>query len=150
MIKRKHIIGTLIIIALSFFIIYRLNIKRSDQLNEQGVRPDVAQAIEDAFPNSKRTRLAALQLARAFQRAVDRPENAAEINKTYEKAISCIEAVSLAQNEPESDRISTQVESMVVNTWARSRSYVKYNARLSGGVFDMIQPDSKNCDFELR
>jgi hypothetical protein len=119
-----------------------------DEINADGVRPDVADKIKRAFPDSERKRAAATQLARAFQLAVEKPERALEVNVQYERAQACMYAIEGVGHGDPPTETSTLIESWVVNSLARSRAYLRYNATLSGEVFEVIEANISSCDFD--
>ena len=120
-----------------------------DKLNAHGIRDDVAVAIQMAFPESAKVRAAATQLARTTQLAIDNPENALEINKLDESATACYYAIRGEVMENENTSVVLKVEAMVVNSYQRSRAYIRYNSRLSGRVFKSIAPDFSLCEFDV-
>jgi hypothetical protein len=120
-----------------------------DALNSDGIRDDVAVAIQQAFPESERVRAAATQLARTTQLAIDKPENALEINKLDEAATACYYAIRGDVSENENTSVPLKVEAMVVNSYRRNRSYIRYNSKLSGRIFESIRPDFSRCEFDV-
>lgn len=120
-----------------------------DTLNAEGIRDDVAAAIQKTFPHSERVRAAATQLARTTQLAIDNPENALEINKLDEAATACYYAIRGDIRENENTSVPLKVEAMVVNTYQRNRAYIRYNSKLSGRIFEGIRPDFSQCDFDV-
>ena len=139
-----YILGVLIF---GFFLIHRLSAKNGDVLNAQGIRADTANTIDQEFGYSKEVHLAAIQFARAIQRAIDDPENAVAIDPDMDRAMSCFRAIASSDDDT-AFSIMQRLEGIVVNTWTRSRSYIKYNARLSGGTYSIIPPNLKMCDFK--
>jgi hypothetical protein len=120
-----------------------------DKLNAQGIRDDVAAAIQKTFPKSERVRAAAIQLARTTQLAIDNPENALEINKLDEAATACYYAIRGDVIENENTSVPLKVEAMVVNSYQRNRAYIRYNSKLSGRIFESIRPDFSLCEFDV-
>ena len=119
-----------------------------DQLNSDGIRSDVAKAIAEKFPESEKKRAASIQLARAFQMSIDHPDEALKVNQIYEKAMGCLMAIEgwgLTFGPTETSGI---IEGFVVNSLRRSRSYIHYNAGLSGQIFGGPQPDITSCEFD--
>ena len=145
----KYVLFALAALTTGYFLIGRTPFRNLDPLNRDGIRSDVAVAIDELYPGPEPTHLAVIQLARAFQRAIDHPEDALEVHAVYFKAKCCLRAVTEAEDDSAADLISRTLESLTVNTWARSRSYVKYNANLSGGVYPMTQPRAGDCEFDL-
>ncbi len=119
-----------------------------DQLNSDGVRSDVAQAIAHTFPESEKKRAAATQLARAFQMAIENPERALEINNNWEKAQACVYAIEGTGPADSATNTGDIIESLVVNSSKRSRAYIRYNANLSGHIFNVIGADLSACSFD--
>jgi hypothetical protein len=119
-----------------------------DLLNSDGVRADVAAEIAKAFPESEKKRAAATQLARAFQIGLDRPDDASDVYAIYEKAKSCLNAVEGLGPNSGPTGTSTKIESWVVNTTARSRAYIHYNAGLSGRMFTGPGENIADCNFD--
>lgn len=141
------VVLTAVILIVIFFSKYVSGSK--DVLNSDGIREDVAVAIANTFPDSEKRRAGAVQLARAFQLAIDEPENALETHKIYETAMACLYAIRGDVHENEDTALSSKVEVMVVNSYKRSRAYIKYNGRLSGQIFHSIQPDFSQCEFDV-
>lgn len=119
-----------------------------DTLNEDGIRDDVALAIAQVVPDSERTRAAATQMARALQLAIDQPDRALEIHSLDEAASACLYAIRGTVRENEFTSLPLKIEAMVVNTYRRSRAYIRYNGKLSGRIFKSIQPDLSQCEFD--
>ena len=120
-----------------------------DKLNADGVREDVAVAIQETFPESKLTQAAATQVARTIQLSIDEPENALEIHRRGEAATACWYAVKGDRHEDENTSLVLKVEAMVVNSYERSRAYIRYNSKLSGRIFEGIRPDLSRCEFDV-
>ena len=152
MTRRKYAILLLIVVTLILIAFRGLRAKTTDIKNDHGIRPDVEAAIENAFPDSKPMRSAATQFARALQMGIDRPEDAVEIVKLADKGARCLEAVANLDPNYEGRKldISIDIEGMVANTWARSRAYTKYNAKLSGMVFDAVHGTLQDCEAEYK
>lgn len=140
-------VGALIAVVLIAITILKLSGGSKDVLNADGIRDDVATAIASTFPESERKRASAVQLARVFQFAIDEPEKALEIHKLFETSMACYYAIRGDVEENEENAMSAKVEVMVVNSYDRSRAYIRYNGKLSGQVFESIQPDLSACDF---
>ncbi len=121
----------------------------NDALNADGIRDDVAVAIQQAFPESEIVRAAATQVARTIQLSIDDPKNALEIRRRGEAATECWYAVRGDVSENENTSLVLKVEAMVVNSYQRSRAYIRYNSKLSGQIFDSIQPDFSSCEFDV-
>lgn len=120
-----------------------------DTLNADGIRDDVAAAIAQTIPDSERTRSAATQMARALQLAIDEPDRALEIHQIDEAASACLYAIRGDVRENETTSLPLKIEAMVVNSYARSRAYIRYNSKLSGRIFEGIRPDLSRCDFDV-
>ena len=136
--------------AISIVIFFSKYVSGSnDVLNSDGIREDVAVAIANTFPDSEKKRAGAVQLARAFQLAIHEPENALETYKIYEAAKACLNAIRGDIHENEETAISSKIEAMVVNSYERSRAYIRYNGKLSGQIFRSIQPDFSRCEFDV-
>ncbi len=125
-----------------------------DEVDANGVRPDVKREIEKLYPTPGPERNAATQLARALQRAIAAPEEALLINEEFEAATACLLAVDkqtdTRHDSPPDDSVSRsiRIESFVINSKERARAYIRYNANLSGQLFPGIAPDQSRCDNE--
>ena len=119
-----------------------------DALDADGVRADVAAEIAKAFPESEKKRAAATQLARALQRGIDKPDDAIEIYALWERAATCLSAVEGLDRTSAPTETSSLIEGWVVNTTARSRAYIHYNAGLGGRILKGSGIDPGSCDFD--
>lgn len=148
--KNKWIsLAIIIVIAgLLVLVLRHHRLASKDQLNADGIRPDVAEKIAHAFPKSERKRGAATQLARAFQLSIMQPDRALEINALYERAKACLLAIEGKGPADGPSDISPLIEGWVVDSIARSRAYIHYNAGLSGQVFSGPDADISSCDFD--
>lgn len=115
-----------------------------------GIRPDVRISIAEQFSASANLRAAAEQLAAAFQLAIDKPDQALEVNRAYEKAKSCLRAIDELDPYETVREVSRFVEASVVNSRDRAAAYLRYNTNLSGQIFDPINPSLKNCNFDVQ
>lgn len=140
--------GALSAVAVILFAIFNFGGGTKDTLNTEGIRDDVAEDIARTFPNSETLRAAATQLARSLQLAIDKPENALEIEKQDDAATACYYAIRGQVLEDEESSVPLKVEGMVVNSYARSEAYIRYNGKLSGRIFQSIHPDISRCDFD--
>jgi hypothetical protein len=147
--NKKILLGALAAIILVAVVISKFFGPSKDILNADGIRDDVAVAIQKTFPDSKLIRAAATQKARALQLAIDDPENALEIRRIGEAATACYYAVKGDVSENENTSVVLKVEAMVVNSYQRSRAYIRYNSKLSGRIFQSIQPDFARCEFDV-
>lgn len=71
-----------------------------DEVDANGIRPDVKKEIEKLYPTPGPERNAANQLARALQRAIAAPEEALLINEEFEAATACLLAVDTRHDSP--------------------------------------------------
>ena len=139
-------VGTIVLVVFAFS---KCSEGSKDALNPDGIRDDVAVAIQTTFPESDKVRAAATQLARTTQLAIDKPENALEINKLDEAATACYYAIRGDVSENENTSVPLKVEAMVVNSYRRNRAYIRYNSKLSGRIFESIRPDFSRCEFDV-
>jgi hypothetical protein len=110
------------------------------------VRPSVADAIRRRYAYSNKTRAAALELARQYQIAVSFPDLARQTYKAMDQASSCFGALIGAQSYGE----SREIEGLVVDTYQRSKSYLKYNALLSGHTYLVNPSSTEDCISEIK
>jgi hypothetical protein len=138
-----------LITGLLFFILRnRPSSTSTDQLNAEGIRSDVEKAIAEKFPESEKKRAAVTQMARAFQKAIDYPDNALEIDRIWTKSQECLDAIEGLTPADGPTGTSGVIESFVVNSFARSRAYTHYNAGLSGQVSPGIEANINSCEFD--
>ncbi|CAN5514245.1 hypothetical protein BH10BDE1_BH10BDE1_13880 [soil metagenome] len=142
-------IGAIVAVILIAIAILKFSSGSKDVLNADGVRDDVAVAIQQTFPESEMVRAAATQVARTIQLSIDDPENALEIRRRGEAATACWYAVRGEVSENENTSLVLKVEAMVVNSYRRTRAYIRYNSKLSGQIFESIQPDFSSCEFDV-
>lgn len=118
-----------------------------DEVDADGIRPDVRKEIEKLYPSPGAKRDAAVQLARVLQKALRTPEDAPAINKEFEAATACILAVDETHDDPPNDSVtrSIRIESFVVNSAKRAEAYLRYNAILSDNLYPGIAPDDSQC-----
>lgn len=135
-------------IGLFVFILRNHRLANKDQLNADGIRDDVAKAIAEKFPESEKKRAAVTQLARAFQLAIDHPDNALEVNRIHEKAHECLDAIEGLGPYDGPTFTGSIIEGFVVNSLERTRSYIHYNAGLSGYVFQDTNAKMASCEFD--
>jgi hypothetical protein len=149
-VKNKWIwLAIIILIGGLLFLFLRNNPTRGiDQLNSDGIRDDVAKAIAEKFPESEKKRAAAIQLARAFQMAIDHPDEALKVDHIYEKATGCLMAIEGVGPMDGPTGTSPIIEGFVVNSIQRNRSYIHYNAGLSGQIFSGPEGNITFCEFD--
>lgn len=126
----------LIVALLSTAVIQAAPTIDGEDANNNGIRDDVDWYISKQ-KWSEQQRLAAESLAQAMQEALlnagQDKEQARAIGNRIGKATTCLyEAKSVV--EPPS-LISTKIETLTFNTWARKDSYKKFNSAVSGMAF---------------
>ena len=150
--KNKFVLfglAALVVVLLIFLATSLLKHGHKEKLNEDGIREDVAAEISTKFPNSEKKRAAAIQLSRAFQTAIDNPGEASAANELYERAASCLKAIEGVPVRGQPTGTSALIESWVVNSYERSQAYIRYNAGLSGRIFQSIDPEISKCEFDV-
>ena len=118
-----------------------------EDANHDGVRDDVEKYIESMPAVSENVKKAMKQSARALQtaqRAVGRRDSAAAARE-ISRGVSCLEKMSPADSD-DFVGLGRLIEAKMVNTPARSRRYIKFNASLSGMLLGA--PRHSSCDFE--
>lgn len=154
MAKRSLWIVIAILVLGFVFLILRLgligptDIAVHDELNSEGIRPDVAAEIARTFSESERKRAATTQLARSLQMAIAQPEEALKINAIYERAQLCLDAIEGLRPTDPPTYTNSKIEGWVVNSKARARAYIRYNSNLSGHIFKVPSADISMCDFD--
>jgi len=140
---------TIILIAgLLVLVLRNHRLASKDQLNADGIRDDVAQAIAQRFPESEKKRAAATQLARVLQMGIDRPDDALKMDPVYTKAIECMDAIEGLGPADGPTETATIIEGFVVNSFERTRSYIHFNAGFSGHIFPGIRANIASCEFD--
>lgn len=107
-------------------------------------RIEVEKKLLKQFSHSKRLQAASLEYARQFQVAILFPQLARENYTKMDKARSCFAALY----GDEYYKRSREMEAMVVNTYARAKAYLKYNANLSGYMYDVNPTTVNDCHFD--
>lgn len=108
-------------------------------------RPDVEKELLKKFSHSKKLQKAALEYARQFQVAISFPELAREIYTKVDKASMCFDALYGSNSHIP----SREIEALVVNTYGRAKAYLKYNANLSGYMYEVPTPNVADCHFDV-
>ncbi|WP_374001541.1 hypothetical protein [Bdellovibrio bacteriovorus] len=101
-------------------------------------------SVETRYASNPELKKAALQMAKALQLAVQNPDNAVAIDVELEKAMSCVLGVLEKQGSDESGVLG-DIRDLAIKGSERERRYIRYNARLSGRVFDGGGPDISLC-----
>jgi predicted polyphosphate/ATP-dependent NAD kinase len=152
------ILGILVLAIIGFFVM------RPDQaeevvfdpsellgvdLNNDGVRDDVERYIDATYPDSERTRAGLRQYAKRVQEALVTTEDkvaARAIADNAGRAQDCLRYILGSWGEVSDVRGELMVQ--ILNTDARSRAYITYDALLGGGVFKSIVDQKSGCDFD--
>ena len=120
-------------------------IKGTDS-NSNGVRDDVEEMISKNYSKTEVMKLAAMQDARALQKAIENPENAMEISVLVSKAVDC--AGSLSDKGVSFD-MGRAIEAETTNNAERAEAYLRFNLNLSGHVFSPSYDSAMACDFDV-
>lgn len=120
--------------------------------DDDGVRDDIQRYIYFTYPGEPNTRNGLTQIARIFQNAL-KPDLAEgteyDIAVKNGEAIECLFYVS---DNPREQALSLRAE--VLNTYARSRQYFKFDSQLAGKITSAsdlpLDEHYKLCDFELQ
>ena len=136
------------IVGLLVLVLRNHHVTSQDPLNADGIRDDVAQAIAQRFPESEKKRAAAIQMARAFQMAIEHPNNALEFNHILTKAEECMDAIEGLGPADGPTGTGGIIRDFVVNSLTRTRAYIHANAGLSGHVFSGFRADVSSCEFD--
>ena len=114
-----------------------------------GVRDDIQRYIALTYPDSRKTREAFRQFALALDKAtlVTSDEESALRNvESMHRAIECLWYIHSEHSIKMSDLLMAEY----LNTYARSRAYLEYDAKLSGHVFGGKDIDEyrSSCSFD--
>jgi len=115
--------------------------------DNDGVRDDVQRWIVMSYPNSQKTRAALMQATKTMQQFIMSAANpttayniAVQMGKDYE----CFSYVS-----PNAYDISSENKAIVLNTYLRTKEWLKANNLLSGNMFSSSPYSQRrlNCNF---
>ncbi|MDQ6960393.1 MAG: hypothetical protein Q9M27_05125, partial [Mariprofundaceae bacterium] len=121
--------------------------------DNDGVRDDVQRWIVMTYPNSQKTRAALRQKAKAMQLIIMNASNkaVARTNSIVSgKASFCITFVReqiLGLGGSDAYQIKRELESVFLNTAARSRAWLQADHYLSGMMFNVPIDGSSSCNF---
>ncbi len=124
--------------------------------DNDGVRDDIQRYIAFTFPDSARVRAAASDYAKKVQETFfigeDRVKavNLAAVLGRARQCISFLHGSETGEALRRAIKATDELRTRVLDTGARSRSYLAYNALLAGGVFRVL-PESewkKGCAFD--
>jgi hypothetical protein len=120
--------------------------------NESGVRKDIEEYINSAYPDSAKKRAALMSYARALQTAYSTVTNETEAMNMEPKIMNSMAcAIIVGGEKGEKDSPSRIVENKTTNTPERLADELKYEAFLDGKVFEVPSPNSAPetvCDFD--
>jgi len=119
-------------------------------LDGDGIRDDIQRYIALTYPDSQKTRAALRQFTLAMNKAIletFNEESALENVETMHRAIECLWHLHSEHSIKMSDLLMAEY----LNTFARSKAYLEYDAKLSGHVFGGKDIDeySSSCSFDL-
>lgn len=117
--------------------------------DNDGLRDDIQRYIALQYPDSAKTRTALRQAALALQKIIlDSPDEASALRNTEleARASECIRYIRPADGH----HIDNTLMAEFLNTEARSRAYLSFNAKLSGHVFGTRDLDQykSSCTFD--
>jgi len=113
--------------------------------DNDGVRDDVQRWIVMTYPNSQKTRAAFRQFAVDYQNAILDVTSKAVVRNNFismQRSMACLQYVRTDFFD-----IALSLKSVVLNTAARSRSFLKGDNLLSGGVYKGISRGVQSCNF---
>jgi len=122
--------------------------------DNDGVRDDVQRWIVMTYPNSQKTRAALTQMAKAMQvillNATD-AVNARKYSLEEGRASDCLTHVRgqvLGLDNSDDYDIENEIQALYLNTYARSKAYLRHDAHLSGMFFSLPADYSTGCNFD--
>jgi len=120
-------------------------------VNHNGVRDDVERWIYHTY-NHPIERGILMQSARAYQKVIVDPSKAKETVKYINNVTSCrfywLDTNEYLSKKYEYVHITKEMRKIQFNTVERHIAYERYNGKLSGGVYGLIQPIKDKCEFD--
>jgi len=125
--------------------------------NDNGIRDDVERFIVIKYEDHhKIVTEIGFQGARAYQKILENPLNTAENHKALHDALDCnfyFESRAQYFGDPilVNHYIDDKYKSLELNTKARVKTYLEYDNKLSGGVYEMTKADKmkQKCAFDV-
>jgi hypothetical protein len=139
-------ISLLILTVLTFGIFLRKTYAdpASENVQLKNEYLSVIQDVKNEFHDNEKLKDGAIQMVDALQEAVENPDNAMDIDTRLCEAISCIYGILDQQNKTE-ENILEKIRDIAIKGNLREIRYIKFNAKLSGHVFDLPNPDVSKC-----
>jgi len=113
--------------------------------DNDGVRDDVQRWIVMTYPNSQKARAAFRQFAVDYQNAILDVTSKAVVRNNFismQRSMACLQYVRTDFFD-----VALSLKPVVLNTTARSRSFLKGDNLLSGGIYKGIARGAQNCNF---
>ncbi|HPN54564.1 MAG TPA: hypothetical protein PLB52_01385 [Candidatus Moranbacteria bacterium] len=121
-------------------------------INENGIRNDIQQYINAAYPNSAKKRAALTQYAKSLQDAYTKINTETEAINFEPQIIRSLSCVTFLDEEEYSSNSPLEiVGEKTVNTPERLEAELRYEKFLDGKVFTVSSPDDtvySVCDFD--
>lgn len=149
--SRKVQLGVVLGLFIFFGLIYYFMLSSPSYSEPIGGWDDLKSKVELKYSQNEDIKSAAIQFAQVMQESIDYPNNAKEIDQRFDKADACFCAVlqKYGRSFEEAYLESETIVDLATNTSERKKRYIRYNARLSGGVYPLIEDDLKHCNFPL-
>ena len=112
-----------------------------------GIRDDIQRFIALTHPDSEKLRAGLTQFTRVVQEALlVRDDKALSLNaaSALGRASECLRYIL----GPSSPDVQNELHAQFLNTVARSRAYLTYNAQLFGGIFPIASQLKFSCAFD--
>lgn len=140
------IIFSLIVVVIAVSHFTTATVALGEDKDGNGLWDDVDERINIKFSNPL-LRKAATQLAIAFQDGVKYPDEAKKIERVQERAHSCYDFL-YTKLEPQNRWKEVNIRDFVVTNRERERQWLRFNVKLSGGMYELLPENKANCDFE--
>jgi hypothetical protein len=149
--SRKVVLGVVLGLFVFFGLIYYFMLRSPSYSKPIGGWDDLKSKVELRYSQNEDIKNAAIEFAKVMQESIDYPNNAKEIDLRFDKADACFCAVleKYGRSDREAYKESNVVVDLATNTSERRKRYIRYNVRLSGGVYPLVENDLKHCNFPL-
>lgn len=152
MIKNKYMISVLFVLFLLGVGIFFFDGGRLfSGSGKIGGWDEIEQKLSKRFSYNEDLKKAALQMGIALQAAIDNPEDAERIVVDLSDAMDCVRAILEEQGKRDqaSDTLS-EIEDISTGGFSRERRYIRFNANLSGGVYELFEASVSKCHFKTK
>ena len=150
--------GLTVILALAIFLVWKLFISPTTELNavdknNNGIWDDVEPFIEQ-HGTSATKKAALIAYFKTTQRFLTNPEIGKQLRDRTRPDLREYEAQILAclwdlKESSTGFPDARELQDAIINTWGRSRAYIRLNANMSGGVYGLWSNDHKGNPCEL-